>query len=73
MSCSRDSSGWQPLHSMSTSRRENEFCAKFIAVFHKFWKLTIVGPSSIHRLAWEYNGELYGFSAVKVKLVDSLI
>ena len=36
----------------------------------------IVGPSSIHRLAMfgmEYNGELYGFSAVKLKLVDSLI
>ena len=24
-------------------------------------------------LGMEYNGELYGFSAVKVKLVDSLI
>ena len=27
----------------------------------------------ISSLGMEYNGELYGFSAVKVKLVDSLI
>ena len=46
--------------------------SELFAVFGKFWKITIVGPSSIHRL-YEYNGELYGFSAVKVKLVDSLI
>ena len=51
--------------SLFTSRKENEFWAKFFAVFHEYLKVMIAVPS--------YNDELYGFSAVKVKLVDSLI
>ena len=34
------------------SREKSEVYSKLSAVFGKFWKITIVGPSSIHRLAW---------------------
>ena len=44
-------------------------CPLFLASFGKL-RLSDQFNSS---LGMEYNGELYGFSAVKVKLVDSLI
>ena len=51
-----------------------EFCAKFVKccfprVLESYDCLTKFNSS----LGMEYNGKLYGFSAVKVKLVDSLI
>ena len=36
-----------------TSPKESEFCVKFVAVFSEFLKVTIAGPTSIHRLAWK--------------------
>ena len=54
-------------------RRKVEFTRSCPLFFCEFWKITIIGTSSINRLPLEYNGELYGFYAVKVKLVDSLI
>ena len=46
---------------------------KFFVVFCEFLKGTIAGPSSNSSIGMENNNELYGFSAVKLKLVDSLI
>ena len=34
------------------SRNISEVYSELSAVIGKFWKITIVGPSSIHRLAW---------------------
>ena len=47
--------------------------AYFVAVFREFLKVTIAGPSSNSSIGMENNNKLYGISAVKVKLVDSLI
>ena len=44
-------------------------CPLFLASFGKYDCRTKFNSS----LGMEYNGELYGFSAVKVKLVDSVI
>ena len=64
---------WQPFYSMFTKSEENW---SLLGVVRCFWRLlenydcrTKFNSS----LVMEYNGELYGFSAVKVKLVDSLI
>ena len=50
----------------------NRSCPLFLASFGKL-RLS----DQVQFIAWqvgmEYNGELYGFSAVKVKLVDCLI
>ena len=46
---------------------------KFFVVFREFLKGSIAGPSSNSSIGMENNNELYGFSAVKLKLVDSLI
>ena len=63
---------WQPFYSMFTNGRKVEI----IGVVRCFWRVlenydcrTKFNSS----LGMEYNGELDGFSAVKVKLVDSLI
>ena len=64
--CSR-----QPFYSMFTNGRKVEFtrsCPLFLASFGKL-RLS----DQVQSLGMEYNGALYGFSAVKVKLVDSLI
>ena len=66
---------WHPLVSMFTKSEEKEKCS-LLGVVHCFWRVmenydcrTKFNSS----LGMEYNGELYRFSAVKVKLVDSLI
>ena len=63
---------WQPFYSMFTNGRK----VSLIGVVRCFWRVlenydcrTKFNSS----LGMECNGELYGFSAVKVKLVDSLI
>ena len=38
---------WQPLQSMSTSQRENECCAKFVAVFLEFWKVITLNVNAV--------------------------
>ena len=63
----------QPLHSMFTSRKQSGFEWKLFVVYCEFLKVTIAGPSSNSSIGMENNNELYGISAVKVKLVDSLI
>ena len=65
---------WQPfLKQHIYQRKKSGVYSELSAIVGEFWKMMIVGPSSINRFGMEYNGELYGFSAVKVKLVDSLI
>ena len=64
---------WHPLVSMFIKSEEKwsllgaDRC--FWRVLEKYDCRTNFNSS----LGMEYNGELYGFSAVKVKLVDSLI
>ena len=48
---------WTPLASISQhvylpSRKKSGVYSELSTVFGEFWKITIVGPSSIHRLAW---------------------
>ena len=64
---------WHPLVNMFTKSEEKW---SLLGVVRCFWRVlenydyqTKFNSS----LRLEYNGELYGFSAVKVKLVDSLI
>ena len=64
---------WQPFYSMFT--KTGGKCS-LLEVVRCFWRVlenydcrTKFNSS----LGMEYNGALYGFSAVKVKLVDSLI
>ena len=45
-------SAWHPLHQMFTNRKKSGVYSKLSAIFGEFWKITNVGPSSIHRLAW---------------------
>ena len=72
-SCSRASGLWHPLVSMFTKSEEKW---NLLGVVRGSWRVlenydcrTKFNSS----LGMEYNGELYGFSVVKVKLVDSLI
>ena len=60
---------WQPLHSMFTNRKKSGVYSKLSAVLENYDCRTKFNSS----LGMEYNSELYGFSAAKVKLVDSLI
>ena len=46
---------------------------KVLRCFSRVFRVTIAGPSSNSSIGMENNDELYGFSAGKVKLVDSLI
>ena len=65
---------WQPLYSMFTISEEKwsllEVVRCFSPVLENYDCRTKFNSSS---LGMEYNSKLYGFSAVKVKLVDSLI
>ena len=51
--CSR-ASGLQPaaIFQHVYQRKKSGVYSELSAVFGKFWKITIVGPSSIHRLVW---------------------
>ena len=46
---------------------------EFVAGFCEIWEIYECRTKCNWLLGMEYNGKLYGFSAVKVKLVDSLI
>ncbi len=54
-------SAWHPLHQMFTNRKKSGVDSKLSAVFGEFWKITIVGPSSIHRLAWNTKANYMDF------------
>ena len=42
-------------------RKKSGVCSELSAVFGEFWKITIVGPSSIHRLAWNTTANYMDF------------
>ena len=54
-------SSWQPFCSMFTKREESAVYSKLSAVFGEFWKIVIVGPTSIHRLAWNTTANYMDF------------
>ena len=54
-------SAWHPLHQMFTNRKKSGVYSKLSAVFGEFRKITIVGPSSIHRLAWNTTAKYMDF------------
>ena len=69
--CSRASGLWHSLVSMFTKSEEKWSLLEFVRCF---WRvLENYDCRTKSSLGMEYKGELYGFSAVKVKLVDSLI
>ena len=42
-------------------RKKSGVYSELSAVFSKFWKITIVGPSSIHRLVWNTTAHYMDF------------
>ena len=44
-----------------TQRKKIGVYSELSAVFGKFWKITIVGPSSIHRLVWNTTAHYMDF------------
>ena len=60
------------LHQVN-QRKKGGVYSELSAVFGKFWENYDCRTKLNSSLGMEYNGALYGFSAVKVKLVDSLI
>ena len=42
-------------------RKKSGVYSELSAVFGKFWKITIVGPSSIHRLVWNTTAHYIDF------------
>ena len=70
---SRASGWWQQLHQNVYQSGEKWSLLKVVRCFSRVLKVTISGSSSNSSIGMENNDELYGFSAVIVKLVDSLI
>ena len=60
--CSR-ASGLQPAAILQHvyQRKKSGVYSELSAVFGKFWKITIVGPSSIHRLVWNTTAHYMDF------------
>ena len=73
-SCSRASGLRHPLVSMFHKSEEK---SSLLGVVLCFWQVFFENYDCRTKfnssLGMEYNGELYGFSTVKVKLVDSMI
>ncbi len=72
-SCSRASGLRHPLVSMFTKSEEKWILLGVVCCFWRVLENYDCRTKFNSSLGMEYNGELYGFSAVKVKLVDSLI
>ena len=60
--CSR-ASGLQPAAILQHvyQRKKSGVYSELSAIFGKFWKITIVGPSSIHRLVWNTTAHYMDF------------
>ena len=56
-------SGLQPAAILQHvyQRKKSGVYSELSAVFGKFWKITIVGPSSIHRLVWNTTAHYMDF------------
>ena len=71
--CSRASGLWHPLVSMFTKSEEKWSLPGVVRCFWRVLENCDCRTKFNSSVGMEYNGELYGFSAVKMKLVDSLI
>ena len=72
-SCSRASGLRHPLVSMFTKSEERLNLVGVVRCFRRVLENCDCRTKFNSSVGMEYKGELYGFSAVKVKLVDSLI
>ena len=72
-SCSRASGLRHPLVSMFTKSEEKWILLGVVCCFWRVLENYDCRTKFNSSLGMEYNGELYGFSAVNVRLVDSLI
>ena len=73
MSCARDSLMLPAITQMFTIRMKSWSLFEVVLCFPRVLENDDCRTKFISSLGMEYNGKLYGFSAVKVKLVDSLI
>ena len=64
---------WHPLVSMFSKSDEKRSLLEVVRCFWRVLENYDCQTKFNSSLGMEYNGELYGFSAVKVKLVNSLI
>ena len=64
---------WYPLDSIFTKSEEKWSLLGVVRCFWRVLENCDCRTKFNSSVGMEYNGELYGFSAVKVKLVDSLI
>ena len=64
---------WHPLDSMITKSEEKWSLLGVVCCFWRVSENCDCRTKFNSSVGMEYNGKLYGFSAVKVKLVDSLI
>ena len=64
---------WQPLHSMFTISEEKWSLLEVVRCFSRVSENYDCRTKFNSSLGMEYNSKFYGFSVVKVKLVDSLI
>ena len=71
--CSRDSGLLAAITQHVYHAEEMWSLLEVLCCFSQVLKVMIAGPSSNSSIGMENNDELYGFSTVKVKLVDSLI
>ena len=65
--------GWHPLVSMFTKSEERLSLVGDVRCFWRVLENYDCRTNFSSSLGMKYNGELYGFPAMKVKLVDSLI
>ena len=64
---------WHPLFSMFAKSEERLSLVGVVHYFRRVLENCDCRTKFNSSVGMEYNGELYGFPAVKVKLVDSLI
>ena len=64
---------WHPLHSMFTKSEQKWSLLEVVRCFSRVLENYDCRIKFNSSLGMEYNGELYGFSAMKLRLVDSLI
>ena len=64
---------WHPLVSMFSKSEEKWSLLEVVRCFWRVLENDDCRTKFNSSLGMEYNGELYGFSAAKVKIVDSLI
>ena len=64
---------WRPLHSMFTKSEEKWSLLEVVLCFSRVLENHDCRTKFNTSLGMEYNGELYGFSVMKVKIMNSLM